>query len=221
MRTPSHWAAITDHMVERILVAMDGSRPATAALEYALPRFSTSEITVLHVIETIDAEDIRQRVLPRECDEQRDAAERTAETVLRNARSYAGESGIEITTAIASGRPARQIIAYTEENDIDRIVLGTHGRSGLARLLLGSLSELVVRQSSIPVTAVREPAAVESAGVSLTRNHEQNHEEPSTALTDESSPTFWWCPFCTTTLYTSLEFCPGCLGKTVPGGAPD
>lgn len=205
-------------MVERILVAMDDSGPATAALEYALSRFSTSDITVLHVIDTVDADDVRQRVLPEECEEQRDAAERTAETVLRNARAYADALGIEITTATISGRPARRIIAYAEENDIDRIVLGTHGRSGLARLLLGSLSERIVHRSSIPVTTVREPPATESTGRPLTRNQGQDHGEPRTALSDEPSPAFWRCPFCTTTLYTSLKFCPGCLGETVPAG---
>ena len=69
-----------------------------------------------HVLDIVDVDDMRQRVLATDCDEQRDAAEHTAETVLRTARSYAEASDTEITTATASGRPARQILAYAEEN---------------------------------------------------------------------------------------------------------
>lgn len=163
---------------------------------------------------------MRQRVLPTDCDEQRDAAKRTAGTILRKARTYAKASGIKISTATASGRPARQILSYAEENDIDRIVMRTHGRSGLDRLLFGSLSDLVRKQSSVPVTIVPEPTTSEPAEAPLKQTQEQDQREPLVSVTENPplSPRFWWCPFCTVSLYTHLEFCPGCLGVTIPAG---
>lgn len=147
-------------MVERVLVAIDDSRPATAALEYALARFNTAEIIVLHIIDAVDATNIRQRVLPEECKNQRDVAERIAETVLTDARTFADAAGANITITTRSGRPPRQILAYAEENDIDVIVLGTHGRSGLNRLLWGSISDLISHQSPVPVMTVPASATV-------------------------------------------------------------
>jgi nucleotide-binding universal stress UspA family protein len=53
------------------------------------------------------------------------------------------------------GRPSRAIVEYAEEHDIDHIVMGSHGRSGVTRILLGSVAETVVRRSPVPVTIVR------------------------------------------------------------------
>jgi nucleotide-binding universal stress UspA family protein len=202
---------ITYHMTRQVVVAIDDSGPATAALEHALRRFADATITVLHVIDADEPDgSLRQRVLPAEYDAHRNAAEETAETVLENARAYADEYGVAVSTVTRYGNPARQITAYAEENDVDRILIGTHGRSGLSRLLLGSLSELVAQRSSVPVTAVHEPTATERATPAPA--------DPWGLLTKvtDGSPTFRRCPGCAVTLHTPLEFCPGCLGVTLP-----
>lgn len=147
-----------------ILVPMDGSLPATAALEHAVTRFADAEITVLYVIDADEPNgSLRQQLLSEACEERRRIGEETAGRVLEEARRYAVGSGVEVATAIAFGRPARRIVDYAEENGIDRIVMGTHGRSGLSRLLLGSISEAVSQGSSVPVTTVREAGAVEES----------------------------------------------------------
>lgn len=207
---------ITRHMEKRVLVAIDDSVPATAALDHALREFLDAAITVLHVIDADEPNDsLRQRVLSREYDAHRDTAEHAAEIIVENARMYAEEYGREITRTTRYGRPARQIAAYAEENDIDRIVMGTHGRSGLSRLLLGSLSDLVVQRSTVPVTLVCESTATGRIGTPLTQLHEQDPSEAPTPVPGEP-PTKWWCPDCTVTLPTRLQFCPGCLGETHP-----
>jgi len=58
-------------------------------------------------------------------------------------------------TAITDGSPAKEIVRYATEHDCDLIVMGTHGRSGVDRLLLGSVAERVVRSSPVPVLTVR------------------------------------------------------------------
>lgn len=145
-------------MSQRILVSVGDSSLATETLEYALAQFSDEDITVLHVIDVDEADDsVRQTVLEETFENQRKAAEETADRVLEEAREYADERGVTLTTATEYGNPARGISAYAEENGIDRIVMGTHGRSGISRLLLGSVAEIVMRRSSVPVTTVREP----------------------------------------------------------------
>jgi nucleotide-binding universal stress UspA family protein len=63
-------------------------------------------------------------------------------------------AGLEVEGIIAQGHPADEIINYAEKNSIDLIVMGTLGKSGLDRFLLGSVADKVIRNSKIPVIAV-------------------------------------------------------------------
>jgi nucleotide-binding universal stress UspA family protein len=68
--------------------------------------------------------------------------------------------GITIKTEVASGIPARRIVAYAQQHGIDLIVMGTHGRTGISRALLGSVTEAVVRRAPCRVLTVPAPAPV-------------------------------------------------------------
>jgi nucleotide-binding universal stress UspA family protein len=139
----------------RVLVPSDGSPAAAAALDHALREFPDAETVVLFVIDTDEPDgSLRQRLLSDAIEEQRRTGEETADRVLGEARRTGAGHGVEITMVSAFGRPTRKIVDYAEENGIDRIVMGTHGRSGLSRLLLGSVSEAVVQRSQIPVRVV-------------------------------------------------------------------
>lgn len=145
-------------MTQRVLVSIGDSSLATEILGYALERFEDADITVLHVIDVDEADDsVRQTVVQESFENQRKAAEEAADRVLAEAQEYADEYGVTLTTATEYDSPAHGISAYAAENGIDRIVMGTHGRSGISRLLLGSVAEMVMRRSSVPVTTVREP----------------------------------------------------------------
>ena len=143
-------------MPAHVLVAMDSSPQATAALEFALTEFPDAAVTVLHVSNPVDGmyfageesmyvnfEEIERRSA--------DEAERIFETARELAESY----DADVETVSKTGSPARAIVAYADDNDVDHVVVGSHGRSGVDRLLLGSVAELVVRRSAVPVTVVR------------------------------------------------------------------
>jgi nucleotide-binding universal stress UspA family protein len=73
--------------------------------------------------------------------------------VASEARQYGINE--DVVTVAVQGSTAEAIITYAEENDIDCIVMGTHGRTGLDRFVIGSIAERVVRKSSVPVMTVR------------------------------------------------------------------
>jgi K+-sensing histidine kinase KdpD len=81
---------------------------------------------------------------------------------LKRLAAEAGD-GVRVETAFLSGRVAQQIIRYAQDKRIGLIVLGTHGRTGVSRAVLGSVAEGVVRLASCPVLTI--PAAVDEAGL--------------------------------------------------------
>ncbi|MFO7927880.1 MAG: universal stress protein [Halobacteriota archaeon] len=132
-----------------ILVPMDGSPDAEKALEKALDMFPTDTIHVLNVIQiTKIPDDPTTSGL--------DHAVSESEGVLARATEIADEHGGKVTTHSTEGHAAKTINSYAEEHDIDHIVMGSTGRSGVRRLLLGSVAETVIRRAPCSVTVVRD-----------------------------------------------------------------
>jgi len=144
-------------MVDRILVPFDESEQARTALEHALTTHPDAEVVVLNVIDLMDAGYSApfDGGLPGYWEEWYEQEEQTAEDLLARAQEIADEYGAELETEVVVGRPARSINEYADENDIDQILIGSHGRTGVSRILLGSVAEAVVRRAHCPVTVVR------------------------------------------------------------------
>ena len=141
---------------ERILVPTDGSDGANVAVDCATD-LATTYGAELHTVSVVDtgamAPDVQFDVI---MDQLQNRAQAAVETVAETAR----EAGIEDTqTAMLEGRAYDAIKSYAEDERIDLIVMGTHGRSGLDRYLLGSVAEKLVRTASVPVLTVRMPEA--------------------------------------------------------------
>ena len=141
-------------MALNIVVPVDGSEQSQQALEYAYEQFSDATLTLLHVINPARAGYGAQAGLPSFSEEWYDEAEAAAEELFASAKADAPES-MTIETATEVGQPARTIVEFTEENDGDEIIIGSHGRQGISRVLLGSVAEAVVRRAHVPVTVAR------------------------------------------------------------------
>ena len=142
-------------MVNSVLVAMDDSPLSREALTFALETFPDAEITVVHVadpeINMLPAEmNEEYNVLP---DELEGVGDEMAQTVFEAVRDIT--AGRDVSVTFLKGEPDTGLIEYTEEGGFDHAVLGTHGRKGLSRLLIGSVAEEVVRQTDIPTTLIR------------------------------------------------------------------
>ena len=85
-----------------------------------------------------------------------DDAEKEGKEKLAAILTAEEKERLNLTSYVGFGPPANQIVEYAEKNDIDLIVMGTHGRSGLEKMWLGSVTEKVLRQAHCPVLVVRQ-----------------------------------------------------------------
>ena len=86
---------------------------------------------------------------------QSDAATPAAHRAVDRIEAEASRDGAEAVTAVEQGVPHEEILEYADDHDIDMIIMGTQGRTGLDRLLVGSVTERVVRMADVPVVTVR------------------------------------------------------------------
>lgn len=142
-------------MPKRILVPLDGSDQSHDAFEYALEEFPGEELTLFHVIDPIEGGYTVRTGIPISSEEWYAEAKADAEALFEEAREGAGDYDGTIETAIEVGRPSRTIVEHAADEGFDQIVMGSHGRSGVSRIVLGSVAENVVRRSAVPVTVVR------------------------------------------------------------------
>jgi len=145
--------------IERILCAVDFSEPSEEAARFAVDvacQFG-AEVTLLHVYAVpgyaypegvmVAAPDVMTEVLAQ--------IDRSLEIWKKEAEARGAP---KVRTASVQGSAAGEIVRYAEEHGVDLIVVGTHGRGGLAHVLLGSVAEKVVRRAPCPVLTVRAAA---------------------------------------------------------------
>ncbi|WP_267640713.1 universal stress protein [Haloarchaeobius amylolyticus] len=143
-------------MAQHVLVAYDDSPQADHALRLALTEFDDAgRMTLLTIIDPADAGYSRNLAIPSLPEEWYEQRKTAATERLGTAQRAAAQVGVDAETDIVVGRPARRIVDYANEHDVDHIVTGSHGRSGVSRILLGSVAEAVIRHADCPVTVVR------------------------------------------------------------------
>jgi nucleotide-binding universal stress UspA family protein len=156
-------------MQTHVLIPVDDSPLARKALEVAFTDYPDAQFTALHVLDPIGSgftilDVMRPKfddgappgsVTPEYWEEWYGEATHAAESVFESAREAAAEHEVTLETEMAFGDPQSVIVDYARANAVDRVVMGSHSRSGAARLFLGSVAETVVRRSPVPVLVVR------------------------------------------------------------------
>jgi nucleotide-binding universal stress UspA family protein len=141
-------------MPDHVLVGFDGSPLSERALTYAIETFPDTPITTIYVINPIDSViDVETGGLP-VAEDWYDSANDHATSIHTTATDLAATRDTELHTVTEVGKPARAILEYASDHDVDQIVLGSHGRSGITRTLLGSVAETVTRRAGVPVTII-------------------------------------------------------------------
>ena len=140
--------------IENILVPTDGSDGARAAARPAGVMALANDATV----HTLSVVDVRSMGVDVRSDLILDELQTVAEDAVGTIEADLADAGVQsIRTHIVDGIPHRALQSYVEEHDIDLVVMGTHGRTGLERYLLGSVTEKFLRTSPVPVMTVRAP----------------------------------------------------------------
>lgn len=144
-------------MYSRILIPTDGSEGSDEAAKHAIDLATTYD-AALHTIYVIQTDVGPDAGMVGVFDALEEAGKNAIEGVIGQAEAADVET---VEGSLAEGTPHRAILDYVEEHGIDLIVMGTHGRTGIDRYLLGSVTEKVVRMADVPVLTVSIP---ESAG---------------------------------------------------------
>jgi nucleotide-binding universal stress UspA family protein len=134
-------------MYKRIMVPLDGSELAQSALSHAVELCSALDATLLLFY-------VR---------DPRSGSVEAARRYLAFVRDQQSASGVQIEILVGEGSVAAAIIEAAEHERIDLIAMATHGRSGMQRVVYGSVAEQVLRSSSKPILLVRAPGATVEA----------------------------------------------------------
>jgi nucleotide-binding universal stress UspA family protein len=143
------------NLFKKILVATDGSENAVKAASYGvnIAKATGADVYALYVISTEHAVATRTVMGWSEAFEEQLANK--GEAAIDHVEKLGEEAGVKVEPVFLKGIPAEKILEYAEESNIDLIVMGTHGLTGVKRFLIGSVAENVVRHSKVPVMIIR------------------------------------------------------------------
>lgn len=143
-------------MYDGVLVPTDGSTATEGAIEHAIDLANRYDAT-LHALYVVDAGTYSSLEVAADAvaDELRSEGTAAVEAVADRAEG----AGVAVETAVETGVVHQSIVDYVDREGIDLVVMGTHGRTGVGRFLLGSVAEKVIRTAEAPVMTVRSDAA--------------------------------------------------------------
>ncbi|SDJ52167.1 universal stress protein [Natronorubrum texcoconense] len=140
-------------MYDCILVPTDGSSEVERALEYAFDLAQAHDATV-RAIYVVSVAGYGGLPMETPLDGITGALREEGEAAVKRVEELA-PADVEVETRVLEGSPSRVIVEHAQPDECDLVVMGTHGRGGIDRLLLGSVTERVVRHAPVPVLTVR------------------------------------------------------------------
>jgi nucleotide-binding universal stress UspA family protein len=145
-------------MYDRVLVTTDGSTASEGAIDHAIDLAKQYGAT-LHALYVVDSAAYASLEMAADvvADELRSEGAEVVEAIAERA----ADAGVTAETAIETGVVHRTIVDYADREGIDLVVMGTHGRTGVDRFLLGSVAEKVIRTADAPVMTVRSNAGAD------------------------------------------------------------
>lgn len=136
-------------MYERVLFPTDGSDAAATATAHAIVVADQFDVP-MHVLYVVDVTPAKATDAYSGVAVETLVAE--GEKHVESVRDRAAEAGVDVSTEVVEGKPAQTIVEATTDGDV--LIMGTHGRTGLDRYLIGSTTENVVRTADVPVLTV-------------------------------------------------------------------
>jgi nucleotide-binding universal stress UspA family protein len=140
-------------MFRNILVPTDGSKAAKRATDHAINLVSDRGGTV-HVLYVVDMGEADFVAVPSDIAETKSRIQRKGEELVEDVRERLDEAAIDCVTAVVTGIPDEEILRYAEENDVDLIAMGSHGKRDPDKPFVGNTARRVITGSSVPVHTV-------------------------------------------------------------------
>ena len=170
--------------IQTVLIPTDGSARSTAAARRGFDLATALDCTV-HVLSVADSSIATGAGYGGDSPSIRKRLRETATERVTSLRDEATQRGIEATAVTREGIPAKEIVTYADDVGIDAILLGTSGRGGVARTVMGSVADKVVRTASMPViTITPEAARAETTDAVDTILLPTDGSEPATAAAE-------------------------------------
>ncbi|HLW38125.1 MAG TPA: universal stress protein [Candidatus Eremiobacteraceae bacterium] len=147
-------------MFANIVVPIDGSEPAAAAIDLAL-RMVKEQRAALSFIYVLEIEKLAIATVPVSMNPELifDEARKAAEEILTGAKARAKKAGVEADVRLLEGDCVDSVLQFARDNKSELIVIGSHGRTGITRALLGSVAEGIIRRAPVPVLVTHPPQA--------------------------------------------------------------
>ena len=145
-------------MYKKILVPMDGSPIAECVIPHikAIAKAENAEVELINVVEPLEIPTRGKIALDEDDLKQIDSDSRSdAHNYLANIAKQLKRSSVEARPVVLSGKTADTLVDYANTNDIDLLIMATHGRSGITRWFWGSIVDKVLRAVDVPVLLVK------------------------------------------------------------------